>query len=254
MEPKFQSAVFLDFSLCRRNDVFFIPERSLPYIDLTYCLAGTMEYCYEEKKVVLHAGDAILYPSGSVRQRSYTNTPNYYASFNIQFKEPFEPLVSGLLQNCVRSDTAYMLETFNKVYASVAPYKQEKCAAIFSYLYYQLIEATMEKENVHVKKVKQYIISHLSEPLSLENLAKMVHLAPQYLSYLFKKHAGITLKKYIIEQRIDFAKRLIVAQDIPLYQVAERSGFNDYNAFSLCFKKTTGTTASQYRKIKLKNF
>ncbi len=83
-------------------------------------------------------------------------------------------------------------------------------------------------------------------------IATAVNLAPNYLCNLFKKHTGITVIDFIIEQRIDFAKRLMIAQDTPLFKISENCGFNDYNYFSKTFKKHTGTTAAKYKKMKQK--
>ncbi len=252
MDTLFRSAKYLIFSFYRRKSVIPLPELTIPYMDLTYLLEGSMEYYLNGEKILLHAGDAILYPPGSVRKRTPSSAPAMYASFNILFPNDFQPLICGHLPNCIRSNTPVMLEAFKKEFTSVSAHKQEKCASIFAYLYYQLIDTVLDIENPHIKKAKQYIAAHLSEPLTLERIADAVHLAPQYLCSLFKKHTSGTVVQYITEERIDFAKRMIITQANSLYEIAELCGFGDYNYFSKTFKKITGTTASQYRKAKLK--
>lgn len=248
MEPSLLSAKFLGFSFYRRNDAFSIPARELRYLDLTYCLEGSMEYIYRGERVTLHAGDAILYPVGAVRERLYTDTPNYYASFNVEFDAPFLPQVCGYLPHCVRSNTMPMLEMFREEYNSVSPRKQEKCAALFSYLYYQLAESVFDKENAAVRRVRQYLSSHLSERITLEQLAAVVHLSPNYLCSLFKQETGWTIMEYLLRQRVEKAKRMMVTEEDSLSLIAEKCGFSDYNYFSQTFRKLTGTTAMQYRK------
>ncbi len=254
MDSLFIHAQYLRFLFFHRDNVIYLPETKLTYTDLTFCLEGTMEYYYEGEPVTLHAGDAILYPPGSTRMRQRNDAPAYYASFNIHFPASFDPPIRGYLPKCVRSNTIRMLEAFKKDFDSVSSHKQEKCAAIFYYLYHQLLETVLDTENPHVKTVKQYILSHLSEPLLLDDIAASVHLVPHYLCALFKKHTGITVVDFILDQRIDLAKRLIITQNNALYEIAETCGFNDYNYFSRAFKKITGTTPVQYRKMKLKNY
>ena len=140
MENLFQSAKYLLFSFHRRNEVVSLPNRAIPYLDLTYLLEGNMEYYYNDERILLRAGDAILYPPGSVRQRIYSSAPAYYASFNIEFTKSFQSPICGHLPKCIRSSTPVLLETFKKEFTSVSPHKQEKCASIFSYLYYQLLD------------------------------------------------------------------------------------------------------------------
>lgn len=251
MEPIFYTAKYLGSNiLSRHKDVYALPRRTIPYLDLTYCLDGRMEYIYKDEHVILRPGDAILFPQGSIRQRLYTNTPTYYASINVQFPESFEPKVEGYLPRCVRSNTALMLETFSRDYDSVSPRKQEKCADIFSYLYHQLLETVLDKENPHIKSIKQYIFSNLSKPLTLTEIADAVHLAPTYLCNLFKKETGETVVEYITTQKVDFAKRLMIVKDLPLYDIAERCGFGDYKHFSHTFKRVVGISPMQYRKAK----
>ena len=169
--------------------------------------------------------------------RYFNANPNNYASFNVVLREPFESEVGGYIPKAVMPDTVYMLDTFKRAFNSVSAKKQEKCASIFSYLYYQIVEAVKDRENSHIKLAKQYMLSHLSEDVRLEEIANEVHLAPNYLCSVFKKDTGKTIMQYLAEQRIDLAKRLILTQTDELYKISELCGFSDYNHFSHTFKK-----------------
>lgn len=252
MAYDFIKAQFLTFTFGRPNQVFALPDAQLSYMDLTYCIEGEMQYAIDQKSVTLNAGDAIVFPAGSVRSRRFSESPCFYASFNIRFPDTFVPPIRGRIPNCIFPDTIGMLESFKKNYNSVSLFRQEKCAGIFSYLYSQVLEAAMDKENPHVKRTKQYVISNLSKPLTLQEIAEKVHLEPHYLCTLFKKQTGTTVMQYIINQRIDLAKRLIITQEEKLYQIAEQCGFDNYNHFSHTFKSITGLSAVQYRNLKNK--
>lgn len=251
MENAFISAKYL-FAYTRRERVPSIAHDKLTYIDLTYCLEGKMEYEYNGEYVELLPGDAIFFPVGSERVRYFNANPNNYASFNVVLREPFESEVGGYIPKAVMPDTVYMLDTFKHAFNSVSAKKQEKCASIFSYLYYQIVEAVKDRENSHIKLAKQYMLSHLSEDVRLEEIANEVHLAPNYLCSVFKKDTGKTIMQYLAEQRIDLAKRLILTQSEELYKISELCGFSDYNHFSHTFKKISGVSPMFYRKIKNK--
>lgn len=249
MEPNFFEARYIVGPvLGPKIKVPELPRQEIPYMDLTYCFEGRMEYVYDDQLVILRPGDAILYPQGSVRQRFYTENPTQYASFNVQFKEDFVPPFAGHLTQCVRPDTALMIETFCRDFNSASPHRQEKCATIFAYLYYQLMDAVAEKENPHIQSVKQYVFSNLSRTVSLDEVAEEVHLAPTYLCALFKKHTGQTFVEYVLAQKMEYAKRLMVVKELSLAEIAEHCGYDDYKYFSYTFKKVTGTTPTEYRK------
>ena len=244
----FPEITFFHYSFNRAERVFAIGEQTLPYLDLTYCVEGQMRYVFEGEEYTLSSGDAILYPVGSVRIRRETDTPALYASFNVRFAEELVPPVKGVLRKSVRSDTVQMLESIKKAHLSVGEMKNEKSAALFYYLYYQLIETARENEHPHIKHMKRYIAEHLGERITLKDIAEAVHLVPHYCCALFSKYEGMGIVDFILNQRIQLAKSLIIADTLPLSEIAEHAGFSDYNYFSRMFKKITGITATEYKK------
>ena len=238
----------LRFCYNKSDSVRKLQPEKIPYMDLTYCISGKMHYIYENKEYVLKDGDAILFPQGAVRVRRESNDPAIYCSFNISY-EDFVPEVSGYLPNSVGFDTVRVLESVRKCFESVSDKKQEKCIALFWYLYYQLIESAENNENPHIKNMKKYIEKHYKEKMTLEEIASEVHLAPEYCSALFAKQTGQTLFDFIANQRIEDAKGLIITTDYSLTKIAELSGFDDYNYFSRVFKKIAGMNARDYRRL-----
>ncbi len=225
-----------------------IIRNRIPYMDLTCLISGKMLYRYNDKEVILSSGDAILFPPGSVRERIGIDERARYASFNIKLDDGFVPEFDGHLPNCITSDTVYMLTLFNKEWQNTTVYKNEMCISLFSYIYHSLIESQIEQANPYIKQIKEYIHEHLSEKITLEEVANLVHLAPQYCSALFHKETGKTISDYIISSRIDAAKQQMILREMNFYELAESVGFNNYNYFSRVFKKKTGMFPMQYKK------
>ncbi len=240
---------FFHFVLNRVESVVALDALELPYIDLTYVIEGELKYIYEGEEYTLDSGDAILYPIGSVRIRHGSEESAMYASFNIKFSEEFVPEVSGVLKKSLRSDTVQILELIKKSHNSLSEKKSEKCFSLFSYLYYQLIETVRENEHPHIKHIKKYIAAHLTEKITLSEIADAVHLVPHYCCALFSKHEGMGIVDFISECRIELAKSLIAVGTLPLSEVAQSCGFGDYNYFSRMFKKIAGVSATEYRRI-----
>ena len=104
----------------------------------------------------------------------------------------------------------------------------------------------MPSENFSL--VLEHIEEHLSEPLSIEVLAGLVSLHPNYFSDQFARVFGIRPVEYIIRRRIEHAQSLILGQTFSMKEIAELTGFCDLAYFSRTFKKYTGIAPSKYFK------
>ncbi|MDO4261954.1 MAG: response regulator [Eubacteriales bacterium] len=99
----------------------------------------------------------------------------------------------------------------------------------------------------HVRDAAAYIQAHLSESLSLEDIARHAHVNDSYLSRTFKKECGYSITEYITTLRIEKAKELLSDHHILTYEVSSRVGIQDPSYFSLLFKKHTGLSPKEYR-------
>jgi len=95
--------------------------------------------------------------------------------------------------------------------------------------------------------VKRYIRMHLEEDLSLDTLSRMACLSPNYLSSLFKKREGESLKKYIERQRIERAAYLLLTEDSMMSEIAVRVGYRYCSYFCSVFKEYYGVSPLQFR-------
>lgn len=103
----------------------------------------------------------------------------------------------------------------------------------------------------HLERMEQsikYILSHLGEELTLNELAQRACMSRSYYSAIFKELNGVSVWDYIISQRVDLAKYKLETSDDPITQVCEDSGFTSIGNFNRAFKKLTGKTPREYRK------
>jgi two-component system response regulator YesN len=87
-----------------------------------------------------------------------------------------------------------------------------------------------------------------SPDFSLGVLADEMGLSTGYLSGLFKKLFGAPFQDYLIAQRMERGKLLLLTTHLKNYEIAEKIGFEDPNYFSTRFKKEFGQTPSQYKQ------
>lgn len=102
-------------------------------------------------------------------------------------------------------------------------------------------------QSKHVSICKNFIFNHIFENISIRQLAELVHLNPTYLSQTFKKETGVTLGKYILNEKLAEAKRMLVQSDISIAEISMLLHFSDQSYFTSVFKKSTGLTPRQYR-------
>ena len=118
-----------------------------------------------------------------------------------------------------------------------------------------MVNLIFEKREMHTKNhmpdliqdIMDYIETHLTEPISLQNLSQALFHNGAYLSRKFKEHTGISLRDYILCKRILLAKNLL-SQGLPLTTVCQESGFHDYANFNRTFTKHTGYSPGKYQK------
>ncbi len=101
-----------------------------------------------------------------------------------------------------------------------------------------------------INKSLQYINTHYSEDISLENVAQIVYLSPAYFSRIFKQETGSTFSSYLNEVRIKNSKYLLKSSNTRLVEITWLVGFKDQAYFSKVFKRITGISPLKYRKEK----
>lgn len=98
-------------------------------------------------------------------------------------------------------------------------------------------------------RVKSYIQKHYMEKLTLESICGSLYLSPQYVCSVFKQQEGITILDYITNYRIDVARELLLNNRYQINDVMLMVGYNDAKYFVKVFRKKTGVTPSEYRKM-----
>lgn len=96
-----------------------------------------------------------------------------------------------------------------------------------------------------------YIDTHLTEALSIDQLAARLGYAKYYLSNRFKKETGITINNYIKFARLEQAKLQLETTNRRIDDIAESLGFSSRTVFDKAFKQNVGQTPAQYRELHL---
>lgn len=111
-------------------------------------------------------------------------------------------------------------------------------------------DTNKQKNNPSIQKVCDYVDSHLSEDISLEQMADYINVSSFYLSKLFKEEKGVTFINFISDKRLEKARQLLAETDLSIKEITAEIGYNDQNYFSRIFKNKYGISPKEYRKVK----
>jgi AraC-like DNA-binding protein len=96
--------------------------------------------------------------------------------------------------------------------------------------------------------VKEYLDSHYTEKISLDQLAEQFYINKFYLTRIFKEQFGVSLGNYLLGIRITRAKQRLRFTDDSLDAIGAACGMGDAAYFSRMFKKVEGITPGEYRR------
>ncbi len=100
----------------------------------------------------------------------------------------------------------------------------------------------------YIGQVLDYIDENYRNPLSVDDLIRIIPYSRRVLEKKFKGETGMSVYQYIQQQRIDKFASLLIATHLPLVEAAANAGFTDYKNISRIFVKMKGMTPLQYRK------
>ena len=105
------------------------------------------------------------------------------------------------------------------------------------------------RKNPLVRQCKDYIFSHLHEKLCIRDIARELGMNANYLSECFKQYEGISMKNFILQEKIRLAKNLLIHTQDSYITIAESLSFSSQSHLGKEFKKETGFTLRQYREM-----
>jgi len=112
-----------------------------------------------------------------------------------------------------------------------------------------------DKRSRLIEKIKNFVINSIHhkeeqpEKKFSELLSQQLHHDYSYLSKLFSEVEGITIEQYIITQKIEKVKELLLYDELSLSEIAFQLGYSSTAHLSAQFKKFTGFTPSQFKRM-----
>jgi two-component system response regulator YesN len=113
----------------------------------------------------------------------------------------------------------------------------------------RFFEKSLQRQNYQqqlIGRVEEYIGENLDKRLTLPDVAAEFNLSPNYLSQLFTRYAGEGFVEHITAAKIAAAKNMLLKGEGPVYEIADRLGYESAFYFSKVFKKLEGISPREF--------
>lgn len=147
----------------------------------------------------------------------------------------------------VREDTMRTAENrYRKKETAPIRNRAEKKAAMQRHL-----PETKSDRDRYVEWVIRYVNAHLGDNLNLNSLSAYLYISKNYMSSIFSHKMGIKLKDYIIRQRMEKGRQMLLSSEMPIRDIAALVGYSSASHFSATFHKIFHESPSDYRRKRI---
>ena len=101
--------------------------------------------------------------------------------------------------------------------------------------------------------IQQYISTHLIAPFTLQEMSDALGISIATICKTVKRNTGKTVGQMMAEDRIRRAQQYLSGTERPIAEIAGIVGIEDYNYFTRIFRRQTGVTPTQYRRLAKNN-
>ncbi len=98
-----------------------------------------------------------------------------------------------------------------------------------------------------LRQVLDHIEAHLGTGLSITELARVAAITPDHFRHSFRESMGLSPYQYVLQQRVEEAKRLLTQRHLSLAQISTELGFESQNHFTTTFQRLVGTTPKRFQ-------
>jgi AraC-like DNA-binding protein len=103
-------------------------------------------------------------------------------------------------------------------------------------------------DRVELNRAIEHLHTHLDDKITVESMARVAHLSASHFARVFKKETGKAPMEYVHALRLERAKKLLIAGDRSMTEIALECGFGSPSYLSACFQKEYQLTPSEYQK------
>ena len=214
-------------------------------------LSGAAEHLFSDRSFTLQENSIYFFNQS---ENYSVNILRESLAFSIHFTT-FDPidLPSFFLQINDRSQILRIMERIERQFRLHGHCTAGCLSDLYQlFAYFEEVHDKKYLPKGRIHRAKEYINLHFEEKTCLQKAAELCGVTQRRFQDLFRESFHSTPNQYIISCKINLARKLLLAQELSVSQIAELCGFSDIYYFSKLFKKETGQTPSQFRKTQEK--
>ncbi|MCL2487316.1 MAG: AraC family transcriptional regulator [Oscillospiraceae bacterium] len=217
---------------------------------LHYVLSGTGTFRINGQDYPAAKGQlAILYPGEVMSHRTGADDPWHYVWAGFETTLDVPVLGSRVLIDLPQADHIFRaLKDADKIPCGKELYVCGKIYELLALLHQFGTNAVNETVDF-ITQVKYYIDSNFHLPITVEQLARDMHVSRGYFSTAFRRYIGMSPQAYLTDVRMKHAAELLATERCPVNIAAIRSGYADIYNFSRMFKKHFGVSPKMYAQM-----
>lgn len=249
------------------------------YLEIALCLEGTGRFMFGRRALPVEPGDVFLVdnshphvavagPGGSLRLLLVLFRPELVAApgcraFDSGYLAPFRCPDDGSLERIPRgtplaSQLTPILHELAGISARHDPDDRHLLDATLRLALGVLVrhcragatdgDRTNAARRAQIRPVLSYVEAHCHERVTLDEVAGVVHLSPSRVRHVFRDVSGVGFKEYATRVRLAEAKRLLLATDLSVAEVAHSVGYTNVHQFYTVFQRYCDLLPAAYRR------
>lgn len=242
------------------NSKYHVKRKSFDSILITYIISGSITFVQNNKTFMAKKSETVILDCFHPHEYfSNGNTEQIWVHINGQNSVAFYNEIIKNEGNIIRaSDSKHIEKLLFKIYENLSPSNTASEITLSLDIYKILAELlnplhVSKKNNAsyedNMQDAKKYIIEHLSEKLTVQNVADIIHMSPSHFSRIFKQQTGFSPYDFILISRLNKAKDFLQKTNLSISQIAYEVGFNSESNFIYFFTKNTGLSPTKFRKL-----
>lgn len=244
-------------------------------VEIIMPLEGGYTVCIQQQEYILEEGDIFVIPAGTLHSLRSPDTGSRFIflfEINLLSQLPGFNYIQSLMSQPIHirydEQSDYYMEQASLI-MQLADFYWGNSVSKEMHIYASLVTffARIREQNAstlppasaassktgslvsRLSVVLDYLDTHYSENITLEEVAGIANFSKFYFTRLFKQYTSQTFYDYLSSRRIQAAEQMLTVPNLAITDVSLKSGFSSLSSFNRTFKRLKGCSPSEYRSL-----